>query len=250
MDPRPNQHFLAEITDALDWWRLAGVDCDYVDDAQDWLAPPEEEELPPSEWRLARVENEAVAATVSEPRLAPEHFPATLADFAAWWMNEPLLDDGPPAMRIAPSGKAGAEVMVVVEAPEREDREALLSGPQGQLLDAILASLGLTRSQAYFASALPRAMPAPDWGDALQRGMGTVLRHHIALVAPRRLFVLGGNVLPLLGHESPQRAAVSRLFDHEGASIPLLASWGLDSLLNRPRTKPVLWRAMLDWMAP
>ncbi len=249
MDQGPNQHFLADIADALDWWRLAGVDCDYVDDARDWLAPPEEEAPPPSEWRIARAENEAVAAATSEPRLEADNLPKTLEDFARWWLSEPLLDTGPLAARVRPQGRPGAEAMVIVEAPEREDGDTLLSGTQGRLLDAILAAAGLPRESVYLASALPRAIPAPDWDEAQTRGIGTVLRHHIALAKPRRLFVLGGNVLPLLGHESPQRAAVSGIFEHEEINIPLLASWGLDTMLNRPRTKPVLWKAMLDWIA-
>ncbi|WP_226636162.1 uracil-DNA glycosylase family protein [Novosphingobium profundi] len=251
MDHGSNQHFLSDITGALDWWRLAGVDCDYVDDPQDWLAPPEEELPPPSEWSIARAENEAKAAAAPENarRIDTEALPATLEAFTPWWKAEPLLAPGALETRIAPVGKAGAEVMVIVEAPEREDREGLLTGPQGQLLDAILASVGISREDAYLTSALPRAMPAPDWAEARALGLGDVLMHHIGLVGPKRLFVLGGNVPALLGHESPQRAAVSRKFNHQGTSIPLLASWGLDSLLNRPRTKPVLWKAMLDWIA-
>ncbi|MCJ2182036.1 hypothetical protein MTR62_04865 [Novosphingobium sp. 1949] len=250
MDQPANSDFLTDVTGALEWWKLAGVDLDYLDDPIEWLREPEDAPQPPSEWRIARVEAEAQAQTeVAAARLEAAQFPTDLADFAAWWCREPLLDDGPIGARVPPSGKAGAEAMVIVEAPEPGDRDSLLSGPQGALLDAILTAVGLGREAVYLASALPRANPVPDWGEARARQLDAVLRHHIALAAPRRLFVLGGNVLPLLGHESPQRPAVSQVFKHEGASIPLLASWGLASLLNQPRAKPVLWKAMLDWIA-
>lgn len=139
--------------------------------------------------------------------------------------------------------------MVVVESPEPCDRENLLSGQHGALLDAILAAHGTTREAVYLASALPRAMPAPDWPALGKAGIGQVLAHHVALAAPKRLIVLGGNVLPLIGHESPQRPAVLRTFNHEGVTIPLLASWGLDALLLSPRAKPFLWRTWLEWSA-
>lgn len=251
MDQGSNQHFLADIEGALDWWKLAGVDCDFLDEPTEWLKPPEEMAPPPSEWSAAREANAAASAsaTDSADRIDMARLPATLADFSRWWLSEAMLDAAPLTTRVAPQGKAGAEAMVIVEAPEPEDDNLLLSGPQGRLLDAILSAIGLDRDSVYLASVLPRAMPAPDWTHARHLGFGSVLLHHIALAAPRRLFVLGGNALSLLGHESPQRPAVSRLFNHEGQTVPLLASWGLASLLNQPRAKPVLWRSMLDWTA-
>ncbi len=182
-------------------------------------------------------------------RLDPANLPADLAAFAAWWLTEPLLCGGELSTRIAPQGHAGADLMIVVEEPEAEDREALLSGPQGKLLDAILSAFGTRREDAYLASALPRHTPAPDWAALQERGLGQVLAHHVTLVAPKRLVVLGGNVLSLIGHESPQRPAVLRNFNHEGGSIPLLASWALPALLGQPRAKPVLWKAWLEWTA-
>lgn len=249
MDQRPNPDFLDNITGALDWWRDAGVDCDFLDEPIEWLAAPEDESAPPAQRRRPRPV-EAQPETPPPPaRIDPALLPATLGAFAPWWLAEPLLGDGDPAARIAPQGRAGAEIMVVVEEPEAEDTATLLSGPQGRLLDAILASLGTRREDAYLASALPRHMPGADWPAMAARGIGQVLAHHVALVAPKRLFVLGGNVLPLIGHESPHRPAILRSFNHEGGSIPLLACWALPAFLAQPRAKPVLWQGLLEWSA-
>ena len=79
--------------------------------------------------------------------------------------------------------------MVLVEEPEAEDSEALLSGPEGRLLDAMLAAFGLKREDAYLASVLPRHKPAPDWNVLMQQGIGQVIAHHIGLAAPERLLV-------------------------------------------------------------
>ncbi|MFC0204980.1 uracil-DNA glycosylase family protein [Novosphingobium soli] len=248
MDDRPNPEFLDDITGALDWWRDAGVDCDFLDEPVDWLAAAERAAAPLAEARRERPAPVEPAPS-APPVLKPEALPSDLASFASWWLSEPLLSEGDLAARIAPQGPAGAELMVLVEEPEAEDRESLLSGPQGRLLDAMLAAFGTRRDEIYLASALPRHTPGADWAALGTRGVGAALAHHIALAAPRRLFVLGGNALSLIGHESPQRPAVLRLFNHEGASIPLLASWALPALLAQPRAKPVLWEAWLEWTA-
>jgi len=246
MDQSPNPAFLADITGALDWWRDAGVDLDFADEPTSWLAPPEIEGEPPAERRPPVAEAEAAPPPA---RLDPASLPADLAAFSQWWLSEPLLCGGDRASRIAPQGPAGARLMIVVEEPEAEDRDALLSGPQGKLLDAILSAFGTRRDDVYLASALCRHTPGADWAALQARGLGQVLAHHVKLAAPERLFVLGGNVLSLIGHESPQRPAVLRSFNHEGGSIPLLASWALPALLGQPRAKPALWKAWLDWTA-
>jgi len=248
MDQRPNPEFLMDLTGALDWWRDAGVDCDFLDEPVEWLAQPE-----PAPGALPERPPRAPVADVDAPpppaRLDPASLPADLAAFVPWWLSEPLLCEGGPAARVAPQGPAGADLMIVVEEPEAGDTDTLLSGPHGKLLDAILTAFGTKREEVYLASALPRHTPGTDWAAMNARGIGQVLAHHVALVAPKRLFVLGGNVLPLLGHESPQRPAVLRSLNHEGGSIPMLASWALPALLAQPRAKPVLWRAWLEWTA-
>ncbi|HUD30634.1 MAG TPA: uracil-DNA glycosylase family protein [Novosphingobium sp.] len=247
MDHRPNPEFLHDITGALDWWREAGVDADFLDEPVSWLAPVEPEGERPAERRPARAPVADIDAPPPPARLDPAQLPTDLAAFEAWWMSEPLLGEGDLASRVAPQGAAGARIMVVVEEPEAEDRAALLSGTQGRLLDAILGAFGTRREEVYLASALPRHTPGADWVQAREHGLGQVLAHHVRLVGPERLFVLGSNALSLIGHESPQRPAVLRSFNHEGGSIPLLASWALPALLGQPRAKPVLWRAWLDW---
>ena len=246
----PNSQFLNDITGALDWWRDAGVDCDFLDEPRQWLAPPEAESRDePRPDRPRQMAREDVAASPPPARLDPASLPQDLTAFTQWWLNEPLLDDYGTAGRIPPRGRQGAKLMVVVDMPEPEDRDALLSGQQGRLLDAMLHAFGTTREDIYLASALPRAVPAPDWPAVTDRGLGEVLVHHVRLAAPERLIVLGGNVLPLLGHELPQRSAVLQTFKHEGTTIPLLASRGLPALLAQPRWKAVLWQAWLEWTA-
>ena len=234
-----------EFAAALDWWREAGVDCDYADDPQDWLAkspPPPEVEAPAPVAAPAK----PVRAAPPKPAIDLAAMPGTLPEFVAWWLGEPALDHGRTSGRAPPRGPAGAALMVLVEEPEREDTDRLLSGPQGKLLDSFLAAAGIAPDAVYVASALVRRTPMADWREVAAAGLGEALKRHVALVAPARLLALGGNVLSLLGHDPAQDPAVSRQFDHEGAAIPLVRARSLQAMLGRPAWKAALWREWLD----
>ncbi len=168
----------------------------------------------------------------------------TLADFTPWWLAEPSLDPAPAGTRVPPRGSAGAELLVLVPMPEQGDSQQLLSGKHGQLVAAMLRAMGIAPDAAYIAAALPRHTPVPDWEGLQTAGLGEVLRHHLALAAPRRVLVLGQDVLPLLGLE--KRRGVGNLPLADGVS-PLLASLAPDILLGNPRARADLWRRWLDW---
>ena len=231
-----------DVAAALDWWREAGVDCDFLEDPRDWLAASAPAVT------AAPVALPPQAAPVA-PRIgaADAPLPGTLDEFAAWWLSEPSLDNGMVDRRIAPRGAAGAPLMVLVPDPESSDTERLLSGPQGRMLDAVLAALGLDPAAVYVAACLPRHMPLPDWSALAEAGLGDVVRRHIALAAPQRLLVLGNNISSLLGHDPAKSGEPFRDFNHEGAICPVLVGSGLDILLTRPKAKAALWRALLDW---
>jgi DNA polymerase len=245
-----NSQLSAEIAAAFAWWREAGVDSAFRDEPANWIAPPAAP-LPASEAPVSRqpAGPQKVAAAVPPPAPAfdPATLPTDLAAFTQWWLAEPWLDDGRVTERMAPRGEQGADVMIVVPEPEREDSDNLLSGAQGRLLDAMLTAFGLTSEQVYLATALPRHTPMADWAAAGQRGLGEVLRHHVALVAPRRLIAFGGNVLPLLGNDPPNSGHFLLEFNHGELSIPLWAATDLGVLLARPRVKARVWQQWLDW---
>jgi DNA polymerase len=240
----------------LDWWREAGVDHAFAAEPRAWLAEPaaaEPSDLSPPQ-----------AAASVPPAYAPPVFapagpepgaritglaalPGNLADFRAWWLSEPSLDDGHVTNRVPPRGGEGAALMVLVDHPEAEDRDRLLSGPQGRLLDAMLAAMGLPGDAAYVAACLPRHMPLPDWTALEAAGLGEVVRHHIALARPQRLLVFGRHILPLLGNDPTKSAEPLRRFNHEGGTIPLLSAAALAVLAGKPRQKAMLWQTWLDW---
>jgi DNA polymerase len=133
--------------------------------------------------------------------------------------------------------------------PESDDKETILSGTEGRLIDGFLQAAGLSDDQVYRASALPCHLPGADWSPASNALQAKALLQHINLVRPQRLLVLGFVILPLLGHDSPQVPAVSREFNHEGLTIPMLAVRRLPAAASQPRWKSALWHAWLDWSA-
>lgn len=242
--PRPSP-LQADIAAALDWWREAGVDAAYSDEPRGWLADPEAEAPAAEAIKPTKVAPPPVpAAKIGGPRAA---WPGDLAAFRQWWLAEPLLDEGGLAPRVAPLGDAGAELMVLIAMPEESDRDTLLSGPQGRLLDGFLAAAGLAPEQVYRAAALPRHTPLADWAQLTTQGMGDVLAHHVALARPKRLLVLGRVVLPLCGHDPAQGAQKLRSFNHEGGRVPALFEAGLERLLGNWQLRARLWQRWLDW---
>lgn len=234
----------AMIGAAMDWWRDAGVDCAFVDTPQDWLAAARAPVKPRTEIKAA-----LEPAVPPPPRIGGEsaQWPQALEDFATWWLETPDLPF-PPDQRVAPAGPANAALMVLVPMPEETDSEQLLGGNAGALLDAILAALGMKRTDIYVASALPARVAMPDWATLGEQGLSAVLAHHVALAAPQRLLVLGKSVIStLLGHDLPNKADDLRAFNQEERSVTAVATYDLDAILAKPGLKAGLWNRLLDW---
>lgn len=255
MPPSDTENPRELLAATLDWWREAGVDCAFSDEPQQWLADPAAPEAPgkkagePAQRRPVAAQPQAPAAPQA-PRIGgdPAQIPQDLEEFARWWLTEPSLDHAPAARRVPPSGRAGAELMVLVPMPEDGDEAVLLAGKAGNLLDAMLAAMGLSRDRIYLAAVLPARDPAPDWLALGESGMRAVLAHHIALAAPQKLLILGSSVVStLVGNDTANNAQTLRSFNHEGTSVPVRAGKDLEAMLQRPGLKAGLWNSWVEW---
>jgi hypothetical protein len=144
-----DQHldWMSSAVSALDWWQEAGVDV-LVDDApRDWLAEPV----------AAPVAFVAPAAPVHVPAALPD----TLVDFIAWRLGDAVPEVEWRGVSIAASGPPDADVMVLVDCPDKDDGAAgmLMAGPTGALFDRMLAAIGLSRETIHLAA-------AGGWADA------------------------------------------------------------------------------------
>lgn len=240
--------FAHALRGALDWWRAAGVDCDFVDSPQNWLAGAEPaREVARSSPAILVPDQTADRPYIGGPQ---SRWPRTLADFAPWWLAEPSLAPAGLA-RLAPRGPAHAPLMVLVPMPQQDDDTQLLSGQGGRLADSLLAALGLDPAGVYIASALPAHVAMPDWPSLAAQGLGTVLAHHLALAQPQRVLVMGATgISTLIGHDSPQTLSDLPMLNHDRASVPAMATYDLDTLLARPARKAQVWHRWLDWTEP
>lgn len=213
---------------ALEWWRDAGVDA-LVDDApRDWLTPPAAPITAPA----APVTAEAVA------------LPETLDAFLALRSGSDAPEAGWPGARIATSGPANAALMILVDCPEKDDRACLMEGPVGRLFDRMLAAIGQSRETVHLAAvahARPLAGRVPrETVDTL----ASLVRHHVALAAPKRLIVMGDAASrAILGMDvRAARGSLQSLNHRNGQETEVIATFHPRLLIERPALKAEAWK--------
>lgn len=245
MTSRTTLSLAEQVAAAQEWWREAGVDLAYTDDAQAWLAAVNDEER-------ARVAGPGPTSSDPAPRHPaiggdPSAWPRDLPDFHRWWIADASLDAGGTHPPVVPRGPERAPLAILVPMPEAGDSDTLLSGPQGELIAAMAGALGLMPDELYLASTLRRHTAMPDWNALRSGGLGEVLLHHLALAAPQRLLVLGRDVLSLLEHDPAQSAPAISQIAIQGREVPLLASYQPARLLQRAQWRAGLWQRLLEW---
>jgi DNA polymerase len=154
-------------------------------------------------------------------------------------------------------GNPEAQVMLVGEAPGAdEDRQGKpFVGVSGQLLDRMMAAIGLDRTTFYITNVCfwrPPGNRKPTEAE-LAAQQPFVLRH-IELVKPRLLVLVGGSSAQiLLGTNEGITRLRGRWFDYSsdglGQSIPALPLFHPAYLLRQPELKREAWRDLLKLKA-
>ena len=151
-------------------------------------------------------------------------------------------------------GNPDGRVMLIGEGPgAEEDRRGLpFVGASGQLLDRMLACIGLDRASVYISNVLfwrPPGNRTPT--DAEVAACLPFVERHIELARPDFLVLLGGmsaktllarteGILRLRGHWRP--------YQHAGMATPIPALPTLHPayLLRQPQQKRLAWRDLLS----
>ncbi len=264
----PDGSIAEEFAAALAWWKAAGVDGDFTDDATVWFHSEVEDASPATGLAANSLHdpasakgdpgnrNDAGSAAKNTIEATPQRSdllgptpPQTLEEFREFWATAPGLDMIGPRGRVLPRGPANAQLMVLVVDPEETDREDLLSGRQGELLRNMLAAMAIDSDAVYFASALPRHTPMADMPTIAAGGMDAVLLHHIALASPKRLVAFGTGLAAFIAQDVSNPDTSLREINQIIARPPVLMSEGLDSLMDMPRLKARFWRRWIEWSA-
>ena len=145
-------------------------------------------------------------------------------------------------------GVPGARVMIVGEAPGRdEDMEGKpFVGRAGQLLDRMLAAIGLSRADSvYITNVLPwrppqNRDPKPEEIAMMQ----PFLQRHIALAAPNVLMIMGNHACQaLLGKRGITRLRGGWTRAHDVDALPMFHP---AYLLRNPAAKREAWADLLS----
>jgi DNA polymerase len=145
-------------------------------------------------------------------------------------------------------GDPQAEIMFVGEAPGAdEDRQGLpFVGRAGQLLDKMLAAIGLDRGKVYIANVVPWRPPGNRTPTPLETAICLPFtRRQIELVHPKILVCLGAAAAQtLLGATDGIRRLRGRWFDFEIGTTRLRALAMLHPayLLRQPAEKKLAWQ--------
>lgn len=150
-------------------------------------------------------------------------------------------------------GNPEADLMLVGEAPGRdEDLEGLpFVGRSGQLLDRILAAIGLDRKSAYIANVIPwrppgNRTPTPHETEICR----PFIERQIALAKPKVLVTLGGPSAKLLVGSSDGilrlRGNWKNHTSADGTIIPVMPTLHPAYLLRNPAHKKLAWRDFLE----
>jgi len=150
-------------------------------------------------------------------------------------------------------GNPEAKVMIIGEAPgAQEDIKGIpFCGPSGQLLDRMLAAIGLDRSSVYISNTVfwrppGNRQPSPEETSICL----PFVEKHIALIKPRILILSGGTATnTLLRKDASISRLRSKLYDYTNAYIesplPTLVTFHPSYLLRTPSQKRLAWHDLL-----
>jgi DNA polymerase len=220
-----NYDWAAATASALAWWREAGVDV-IVDDApRDWLAAP------------------PAAAAVVPDGAGVDAMPATLAAFLEWRARDDLPDARWQGAAITAHGPAAAELMILADCPDRDDDGALLSGgPSGRLFARMLSAIGVERAGVHIAALCQRRPTAGRIPRDDETRLATIARHHVALVGPKRLLLLGDAACrALVGTHLADARGRLHFVNHVGGTVRAVASHHPRFLIEKPACKAESW---------
>ena len=170
-----------------------------------------------------------------------EILPTTLEDFVAWRLGPAAPESGWHTPMIAPGGPANARLAIFSDMPCAEDSETLMSGPTGRLFERMLAAIGQTRESVYLGSlavARPLTGRVPPEQEAR---LVQLARHHLTLLKPERLLLLGRAAEQLIDRPAEGLEDVN-LF---GCTTRVVASYHPRFLLERPAAKSEAWKHLL-----
>jgi len=147
-------------------------------------------------------------------------------------------------------GDRQARLLVIGEAPGADEDRAgePFVGRAGQLLNQMLAAIGLMRGQVYIANILKCRPPGnrnPHPGEVAH--CQGYLARQVELIRPRVILSVGAvSAQNLLGTDTPVGRLRGRWFDYGPAAVPLRVTYHPAYLLRSPEHKGKAWEDLIE----
>jgi DNA polymerase len=149
-------------------------------------------------------------------------------------------------------GDPDSSTLIIGEAPGREEDRSghPFAGPEGLLLDQMLASIRLTRSELMLTPLLPWRPPGGRPPSAAEIAICLPFLYRlIALLEPDRIVLFGGTAARVLLPQTPNRRRNPRGWIESSipglhAALPILALPGLTEMLKNPPLKRDAWAGL------
>lgn len=142
-------------------------------------------------------------------------------------------------------GDPHADLLIVGEAPgqEEDNKGEPFVGRAGQLLDRMLAAIGLTRDQTFIANII-KCRPPGNRNPAADEitACCPYLKRQIELIEPKLILAVGRiSAHQLLQTDEPIGRLRNRSFTLENSDIPVVVSYHPAYLLRSPVEKRKAW---------
>ncbi|MCK5040929.1 MAG: hypothetical protein KAR62_01485 [Sphingomonadales bacterium] len=150
-------------------------------------------------------------------------------------------------------GNVDADIMIVGDAPNADEDKAgkSFAGEAGELLDKMMAAIGLDRETGFYASNIipwrPPGNRKPS-ADELTICLPFIKRH-IELAKPKILFLMGHTAISaLLDDDTPTKNIRGkwRILSINKQNIDILPSYHPSRLLKQPQLKRDSWQDLLE----
>lgn len=164
-------------------------------------------------------------------------------------INQELLEKGkalfPDKFFIFGTGKPDARVVIVGESPglPDADSEKPFMGPVGQLLEKILAAIGLKRDECYLTNVVKIITTGDEITPEMMKFFTPFLRRELMAIKPKIIISLGNTpTKALLNTKKSITQMRGEFFDFNG--IKLLPTFNPAYLLRDPSKKREVWEDM------
>jgi DNA polymerase len=252
---------IAALESLVDWWGGAGVEAlpplpEETRPAERQRSAPRDRQPPPTATPAAA----QAAGYGTAPGQDGRKLAAEAGDLAALRAALESFDGCPlkvtATQLVFARGNPEALVMVIGEAPGRDEDAAgaPFVGKAGQLLDRMLAAIGLDETSAYITNVVfwrPPGNRKPT--DAEIEACRPFAERHIELVKPEVLVFAGGiSTQTLLRTTTGIMTTRGRWMEYalpDGTTIPALPMYHPAFLLRRPQEKAKSWADLLSLKA-